>query len=92
MGTTHMLNPQAQAPTLSPNDVLNSENIVCECGNKIFNESVILKKVSKFITGTPNDTIYPIPVYCCAKCGKIPKEFLEKTNANKILGEDIKSI
>ena len=68
-------------------DIMESPNMVCECGNKVFIEGYVVKKVSKILTGTPNDTFYPIPLYVCSKCGKVPKEFLDKSNASKIFGE-----
>jgi hypothetical protein len=46
-----------------------------------------LKKVSPLVTGSPTESLYPIPVYQCSKCGKIPAEFLKKGNAKAILGE-----
>ena len=52
---------------------------------------MILKKVSPLVTavatGSATETLYPIPVYQCSKCGKIPDEFLKKGNAKAILGE-----
>ena len=67
--------------------IISSPNVVCECGNKVFIEAVILKKVSPLVTGLATETLYPISVYQCSKCGKIPNEFLKKGNAKLILGE-----
>ena len=51
--------------------------IVCdECQNDVFKEGVMLRKASKFLTGTPQDALIPIPVFSCAKCGNVNKEFL----------------
>lgn len=71
----------------NPSIIISSPNVVCECGNKTFIETVILKKVSALATGSATDTLYPIPVYQCSKCGKIPDEILKKGNAKAILGE-----
>ena len=68
--------------------VLHSPNVVCKCGNKIFHEAFILKRVSSLVSPTGREMLYPIPVYVCSKCGEIPNEFLEKGNAKLILGED----
>ena len=71
--------------------IVNSDNVVCpKCGSKLFKEVVVLKKVSPIITGAQSETLYPIPLSCCAECGTIPTEFLDKPNADKILGEDHK--
>tara|TARA_R110000796_G_scaffold181545_3_gene298150 strand:+ start:145 stop:393 length:249 start_codon:yes stop_codon:yes gene_type:complete len=32
-------------------------------GNKIFQQGVLLRKVSKFVTGTDEDAVMPIPVF-----------------------------
>ena len=72
---------------INPNIIITSPNVVCECGNKVFIQGVILKKVSPLVTGSPTESLYPIPVYQCSKCGKIPSEFLKKGNAKIILGE-----
>lgn len=51
--------------------------IVCEeCGNQTFTEAVILREVSKFLTGQPQDGIIPIPVFACNSCGHINEKFM----------------
>jgi len=53
--------------------------VVCdECQGEVFDQSVLLKKVSKFLAGTPEDAIVPMYVFTCAKCGHINEEFLPK--------------
>lgn len=49
----------------------------CEsCGHEVFQEGVMLRKASKFLTGTAQDAIVPIPVFCCAQCRHVNSEFL----------------
>lgn len=67
--------------------VIDSPNIVCECGCKTFAPAAVLKKVSRIITGTGREEIVDIPVYVCTKCGKVPKEYMDKGNAARIFGE-----
>jgi hypothetical protein len=51
--------------------------VVCnECDNNIFVEGVMLRKASRFITGTAQDALIPIPVFACSKCGHVNEEFL----------------
>ena len=51
--------------------------IICErCNNSTFQESVLIRKASKFLTGTSQDAIIPIPTFCCSKCGHVNEEFL----------------
>jgi hypothetical protein len=50
--------------------------IVCEeCGNQTFQEGLLIRKASKFLTGTAQDAIVPIPTFFCAKCGHTNNEF-----------------
>jgi uncharacterized Zn finger protein len=53
--------------------------IECEqCQHNIFEERIMIKKVSKFMTGNQQDSIVPIPVIACAKCGNINELFKPK--------------
>ena len=70
-----MSNQNPQQPQLNV-DLKTTEGIKNSEGNSIFQSGVILRKISKFVTGTDNDAIMPIPV------------FYDPTN-NKILGEGI---
>lgn len=48
------------------------------CDSKVFTEAMMIKKVSKFMTGNKEDSIAPIPVLACAKCGHVNEMFLPK--------------
>jgi|688.fasta_scaffold1067844_2 uncharacterized Zn finger protein len=51
--------------------------ITCdECGHNVFQEGLMLRKASKFLTGTPQDALIPLPVFSCSKCGHVNTEFL----------------
>jgi uncharacterized Zn finger protein len=51
--------------------------VTCDnCGNHSFQEVVLLRKASRFITGTAQDAMIPIPVFACSKCGHVNEEFL----------------
>lgn len=47
-----------------------------ECSNEVFQEGVMLRKASRFLTGTAQDAVIPIQVFSCAKCGHVNEEFL----------------
>jgi uncharacterized Zn finger protein len=49
-----------------------------ECGHEVFQEGMMLRKVSKFLTGNAQDGLVPIPVFQCTKCGHVNQEFLPK--------------
>jgi uncharacterized Zn finger protein len=51
--------------------------VTCDkCSNSAFQEVVLLRKASRFITGTAQDAMIPIPVFACSKCGHVNEEFL----------------
>ena len=47
-------------------------------GGKIWQQGMILRKVSKFVTGTTEDAIVPIPVFYDPETGKILEDTLPK--------------
>lgn len=59
---------------LTPELLKSFKNVTCECGGLIFEEAVILKKISALITPSGREELYPLEVLVCKKCGKIPKE------------------
>ena len=68
-----------QPQQLSPNiDIKNTTAITSPDGNQVFAEGVILRKVSKFITGTSEDGVIPIPVFYDVVTGKVLVDLLPK--------------
>ena len=64
-------------------DLKASKGIETEDGNVIFQQGMILRSISKFITGSDEDSILPIPIFYDPISGKIlegtvPKELREK--------------
>lgn len=59
-------------------DIKQSTPIKSEEGNQVFQEAVILRKMSKFLTGTSEDAVIPIPVFIDTKTGKILIELMPK--------------
>jgi hypothetical protein len=66
-----------EQPRLNIN-LKNTEIVKSEEGNVVFAEGLILRKASKFMTGTPEDAIVPIPVFYDVVSGKILKDTLPK--------------
>jgi len=53
-----------------------AEDIKCEaCKSLVFEEKIMLKKISRFLTGSNQDSISPIPVIVCAKCNHVNEMF-----------------
>ena len=66
---------QPQAPQMNI-DLKSTTGTKNEEGGSVFMSGVILRKISKFVAGTDNDAIMPIPVFY-------------DPSTNKILGEGI---
>ena len=57
-------------------NIKDAEEIMCEkCESKIFQEKMMIRKLSKFMTGSDRDSITPIPVIVCASCNHINEMF-----------------
>tara|TARA_R110000803_G_scaffold92618_2_gene160147 strand:- start:345 stop:596 length:252 start_codon:yes stop_codon:yes gene_type:complete len=70
-----MKEPQQQQPELNI-DLKSTTGMKNNDGGSIFKSGVILRKISKFVAGTDNDAIMPIPVFY-------------DPSTNKILGDGI---
>ena len=71
-------NPQGSQPKVNIN-LADAPYVECEsCNGTIFEEKMMIKKVSKFMTGGAQDSIVPIPVVICSKCGNINELFKPK--------------
>jgi uncharacterized Zn finger protein len=46
------------------------------CENETFQEIVLLRKASRFVTGTAQDALIPIPAFACTKCGHVNEDLL----------------
>ena len=57
-----MKHQNQQVPQMNV-DLKTTEGITNAEGKSIFQSGVILRKISKFVAGTDNDAIMPIPVF-----------------------------
>lgn len=65
-----------QQPQITLEMMKNATDIKCEaCDNDTFEEVIKIKKISKLLTGQPKDSVVPIPMFACKKCGNINKDF-----------------
>jgi len=61
-------------------DLNNVENIKCEksgCGNETFSRSYIIKRLSALMSPSGMETLIPLQIFKCDKCGHINELFLE---------------
>jgi len=65
--------------------------ISCDkCQNEVFQEVLLLRKVSRFLTGQAQDGVIPVSVFACTKCSHVNNEFLPaplRTDAVEIIEE-----
>ena len=60
--------------------------VSCEsCAGNQFREIVLIKKVSKILTGSSEDTLVPFPTYKCDLCGFMNRDFDLFETHNKIV-------
>lgn len=58
--------------------------MACEaCGNETFITVTYLRKASKFLTGTPQDALIPIPTFACSKCHHVNSDMDVSLNENQ---------
>ena len=55
-------------------DLKNTTSVETPEGNKVFQQGVILRRVSKFVVGANEDAVMPIPVFFDPQSGKILKD------------------
>lgn len=73
------MNPNGGNPVGQPQiDISKATDLVCNCGGDTFVNGFRFKKVSKIMTGTPDDAIIPIEVFLCGDCGEPLEELLPK--------------
>jgi len=60
---------QQQGPRVN---ITQTAGCICgKCNHNTFREESLLRKVSKFVAGSPDDLYIPVPIFVCAKCGEI---------------------
>lgn len=68
-----------QNPSTPKIDLSKATEVACQdCGGTVFLPANKFLKLSKIITGTPNDAIIPIELFVCGDCGEIVEELLPK--------------
>ena len=70
-------------------DLKNTTGIQNSEGGSVFQQGLILRKISKFIAGTPEDAIIPIPVFYDPHTFKIFAEALPKELREELKEESI---
>lgn len=65
-------NINSALPTNIRINPLKYPNVKCECGSEIWLQGVVLKQIPGLELGTgTKDKVFDIPIFYCAKCGKV---------------------
>ena len=59
-------------------DFSKTTELKCEaCGNPTFKQTLLLRKMSALVAPGGQETIIPMQVFSCEKCGHVNKEFTD---------------
>ena len=59
-------------------DFSKTTEIACEaCNGKTFKQTLLLRKLSALVAPGGQETIIPMQVFACEKCGHVNKEFTD---------------
>lgn len=68
-------------------------NLMCDnCGHKLYKKVFVIKKISALVSPTGKETIIPIEVYACDKCGTISSLFKNLNATDEIPTSEGESI
>ena len=57
-------------------DISKTTPIKCEgCENQTFKQSLLLRKLSALVSPNGQETLVPVQVFACEKCGNVNSEF-----------------
>ena len=77
-----MNNPQ-QPQTLNV-DINQTDAVLCEaCEHDVFIPAFKMRRLSALLSPAGKESMVPVNVFACAKCGHINKEFLPKFEGKK---------
>jgi len=78
--------PEMKGPNI---DLKNTTAMTSSTGGKVFSEGVILRKISKFVAGTAEDAIMPIPVFYDVITGEIMVDMIPKELRDEFTKESV---
>ena len=74
----HPMRKPKQQQTQVQVDLKQADTIKCKsCGNYLFIQSFILKKLSALVSPTGQEAMIPVQVYSCGNCGQVAEGMLE---------------
>ena len=71
-----MMIPDGRGQMQEQIDFSKTSQIKCEaCGGSTFKQTLLLRKMSALASPSGQETIIPMQVFACEKCGHVNKEF-----------------
>ena len=62
-------------------DISKTSAIKCEaCENQTFKQSLLLRKLSALVSPNGQETLVPVQVFACEKCGHVNSDFTDIDN------------
>ena len=76
-----MIKPGQNSQMQEQIDFSKTTQIKCEkCEGSTFKQTLLLRKMSALVSPTGQETIVPMQVFGCEKCGHVNKEFSDISN------------
>ena len=73
-----MITPGQNGQMQEQIDFSKTTELKCEaCGNPTFKQTLLLRKMSALVAPGGQETIIPMAVFACEKCGHVNKEFAD---------------
>ena len=75
-----MITPGKDGQMQEQIDITKTSAIKCEaCENQTFKQSLLLRKLSALVSPNGQETLVPVQVFACEKCGNVNSEFSDVT-------------
>ena len=73
-----MMIPDGKGQMQEQIDFSKTAEVKCEsCGNPTFKQTLLIRKMSALVSPNGQETIIPMQVFACEKCGHVNKEFAD---------------
>ena len=71
-----MIVPGKDGQTQQTIDMSQTTSIKCEsCENSTFKQTLLIRKLSALVSPNGQETVIPVAVFACEKCGHVNAEF-----------------
>lgn len=65
-------------PPRRPLKLSDTSEVKCPCGNNVFTQVVLLRRVSSLLLLPGEPSLSPVPAMACTKCGVLVEDLLPK--------------